>query len=232
VSDPRILVVDDDPGIVDVVSYALRGDGFEVDSVETGEDALRSAEDHEYDLVVLDLMLPGLSGTEVCRRLRENEQTVPIVMLTAKDAELDRVLGLELGADDYVVKPFSPRELVSRVRAIFRRQELERQSREGPVRVVGPVEIDLARHEVKVDERLVRLTPSEFKVLALLAAKPDRVFSRREILQHLWSSTHVGDEHACDVHISNLRRKIEADQEQPRYLVTVRGAGYKLAAGK
>ena len=224
----RVLVVDDDPGIVDVVSYALRGDGYEVDSVESGEEALRAADERDYDLVVLDLMLPGLSGTEVCRRLRENEQTVPIVMLTAKDAELDRVLGLELGADDYVVKPFSPRELVSRVRAIFRRQELERQSREGPVRIVGAVEIDLARHEVRVEGRTVRLTPSEFKVLALLAAKPDRVFSRREILQHLWSSTYVGDEHACDVHLSNLRRKIEHDPERPKYLVTVRGAGYKL----
>jgi DNA-binding response OmpR family regulator len=229
VPEARVLVVDDDPGIVDVVSYALRGDGFEVDSVESGEEALRAADEGDYDLVVLDLMLPGLSGTEVCRRLRENEQTVPIVMLTAKDAELDRVLGLELGADDYVVKPFSPRELVSRVRAIFRRQELERQRREGPVRVVGAVEIDLARHEVRVEGRTVRLTPSEFKVLALLAAKPDRVFARREILQHLWSSTYVGDEHACDVHISNLRRKIEDDPERPKYLVTVRGAGYKLA---
>ena len=228
-TEPRILVVDDDPGIVDVVSVALRGDGFHVDSVETGEDALQAAEERQYDLVVLDLMLPGLSGMEVCRRLRENEQTVPIVMLTAKDAELDRVLGLELGADDYVVTPFSPRELVSRVRAIFRRQELERQSREGPVRVAGGVEIDLARHEVRVEGRTVRLTPSEFRVLALLAAKPDRVFSRREILQHLWSSTYVGDEHACDVHISNLRRKIEHDPERPKHLVTVRGAGYKLA---
>jgi DNA-binding response OmpR family regulator len=230
VTRPRILVVDDDPGIVDVVSYALRGDGFEVDSVESGEDALTAADEHEYDLVVLDLMLPGLSGMEVCRRLRENERTVPVVMLTAKDAELDRILGLELGADDYVVKPFSPRELVSRVRAIFRRQELERQSREGPVRSVGVVQIDLARHEVRVGENVVRLTPSEFKVLALLAAKPNRVFSRREILQHLWSSTYVGDEHACDVHMSNLRRKIEQDPERPKYLVTVRGAGYKLAS--
>lgn len=227
----RVLVVDDDPGIVDVVSYALRTDGFEVDSVQSGEEALRAADEADYDLIVLDLMLPGLSGTEVCRRLRENEHTVPIVMLTAKDAELDRVLGLELGADDYVVKPFSLRELVSRVRAIFRRQELERQSREGPVRSVGEVEIDLARHEVRVEGRAVRLTPSEFKVLALLAAKPDRVFSRREILQNLWSSTYVGDEHACDVHLSNLRRKIEQDPERPRYLVTVRGAGYKLTSG-
>jgi DNA-binding response OmpR family regulator len=230
VTRPRILVVDDDPGIVDVVSYALRGDGFEVDSVENGEDALTAADEHEYDLVVLDLMLPGLSGMEVCRRLRENERTVPVVMLTAKDAELDRILGLELGADDYVMKPFSPRELVSRVRAIFRRQELERQSREGPVRSVGVVQIDLARHEVRIGENVVRLTPSEFKVLALLAAKPNRVFSRREILQHLWSSTYVGDEHACDVHMSNLRRKIEQDPERPKYLVTVRGAGYKLAS--
>jgi DNA-binding response OmpR family regulator len=230
VTEPRILVVDDDPGIVDVVSYALRGNGFAVDSVESGEGALEAADENEYDLVVLDLMLPGLAGTEVCRRLRENEQTVPIVILTAKDAELDRVLGLELGADDYVVKPFSPRELVSRVRAIFRRQELERQSREGALRVVGAVEVDLARHEARVEGRTVRLTPSEFKVLALLAAKPDRVFSRREILQHLWSSTYVGDQHACDVHISNLRRKIEHDPERPKYLVTVRGAGYKLTS--
>ncbi len=224
----RVLVVDDDPGIVDVVSYALEADGFEVDSVESGEEALRAADEGDYDLVVLDLMLPGISGTEVCRRLRENEQTVPIVMLTAKDAEVDRVLGLELGADDYVTKPFSTAELVSRLRAILRRRELDRAEGAGAVREIGGLRLDLARHEVTVDGRPVRLTRSEFKVLALLAEEPGRVLTRRQVMQHLWESDYVGDEHACDVHVSNLRRKIEVDPVRPRRIVTVRGVGYKL----
>jgi two-component system response regulator RegX3 len=174
-------------------------------------------------------MLPGVSGTDVCRSLRA-ESDVPIVMLTARDAEIDRVLGLELGADDYVTKPFSTAELLSRVRAILRRRELDRATGGVTTRKLGGLQIDLSRHEVTVDGDRVHLTLSEFKVLSLLAEQPERVISRRELMQHLWASEHVGDEHACEVHISNLRRKIEKDPTQPERLVTVRGMGYKLVA--
>jgi len=227
---PNILVVDDDPGVLDVVAFMLRREGFEVDEEKDGTAALVAARKHPYDIVILDVMLPGMSGTDVCRELR-SESDVPILMLTARDAEIDRVLGLELGADDYVTKPFSAAELLSRVRAILRRRELDRVNGTGATtRKLGGLQIDLGRHEVTVDGERVHLTLSEFKVLALLAETPDNVVSRRELMQHLWSSEHVGDEHACEVHISNLRRKIERDASQPQRLVTVRGLGYKLVA--
>jgi DNA-binding response OmpR family regulator len=223
----RILVVDDEPAIVDAVSYALEGEGYDVASRADGEAALTAALDEPFDLVVLDLMLPKLSGTEVCRRLRA-ESDVPIVMLTAKDAEVDRVLGLEIGADDYVTKPFSIAELVSRVRALLRRRELDRAGRGYAFKRVGSLTLDLARYKVSLDDGEVQLTPSEFRLLALLAEEPERVYSRREIMQHLWESSYVGDERACDIHISNLRRKLEANPDEPERIVTVRGVGYKL----
>jgi two-component system response regulator RegX3 len=170
-----------------------------------------------------------VSGTDICRELRA-ESDVPILILTARDAESDRVLGLELGADDYVTKPFSSAELLSRVRAILRRRELDRSNGGSTQRKLGGLQIDLSRHEVLVDGDRVHLTLSEFKVLSLLAERPDSVVSRRELMQHLWASEHVGDEHACEVHISNLRRKIERDPSEPRRLLTVRGLGYKLVA--
>jgi two-component system response regulator RegX3 len=225
---PRILVIEDEAAIAEAIGYALRAEGFDVESVADGEDALWTATHQPYDLLVLDLMLPSLSGVEVCRRLR-NESAVPILMLTAKDAEVDRVVGLESGADDYVTKPFSMPELVARVRAILRRRELDAQSAgEAAVLDVGGLHIDLARYEVLVEGRSVHLTPSELKLLALLAHEPERVFSRREIMQHLWDSDFVGDERACDLHVSNIRRKIERDPDRPERLLTVRGAGYKL----
>jgi DNA-binding response OmpR family regulator len=219
-----VLLVDDDPGVLDVVAFTLRREGFEVDEERDGAKALDAARARDYDIVILDVMLPQLSGTEVCRALRA-ESDVPIVMLTARDAERDRVLGLDVGADDYVTKPFSSAELLSRVRAILRRRELDRAS---AVRTLGGLRLDLGRHEVTVDGDPVRLTLSEFKVLSLLAERPESVVSRRELMQHLWASEHVGDEHACEVHISNLRRKIERDPTRPQRLVTVRGSGYKL----
>ena len=222
-----ILVVDDDPGVLDVVAFTLRREGFDVDEERDGARALAAARSRDYDIVILDVMLPEMSGTEVCHALRA-ESDVPIVMLTARDAERDRVLGLELGADDYVTKPFSSAELLSRVRAILRRRELDRANPGAAVRSLGGLRLDLVRHEVTVDGDPVRLTLSEFKVLSLLAEQPERVISRRELMQHLWSSEHVGDEHACEVHISNLRRKIERDPTRPERLVTVRGMGYKL----
>jgi DNA-binding response OmpR family regulator len=223
----RILVVDDEPAIVDAVAYALRSEGFDVESRADGESALEAALAQGFDLLVLDLRLPGLSGIEVCRRVRAASE-VPILILSARDAEVDRVLGLEAGADDYVTKPFSLAELVSRVRAIFRRRDLDRGGAGFAVRTVGGLRIDLVRHLVTVDDEPVELTPTEFKLLAFLAQEPGRVVSRRQVMQHLWNSTYVGDERACDVHVSKLRKKIEPNPEQPRRLVTVRGVGYRL----
>jgi two-component system response regulator RegX3 len=226
VSD-RIAIVDDEQPIRDAVGYALRSDGFEVAGFGDGEQLLDAVESGDVpDLILLDLMLPGLSGTEVCRRVRMTS-VVPIIVLTARDAEVDRVMGLEAGADDYVTKPFSMVELVSRVRANLRRRELDRSARKPTLRV-GDLELDLARHVAQVAGRPVRLTPSEFKVLALMADAPDRVFARREIMQHLWESEYVGDMRACDIHISNIRKKIEDDPARPSRLVTVRSVGYKL----
>jgi DNA-binding response OmpR family regulator len=226
----RIAVLDDEPAIRDAVSYALRSEGYDVDAFDSGEEALRAVEaTPPPDLLVLDLLLPGIWGLVVCGRARAGSD-VPILLLTARDAEVDRVVGLEAGADDYVTKPFSMIELVSRVRAILRRRELDRGSSRPRLRV-GGIELDLGRHEVRVDGRAVRLTPSEFKVLVLLAEEPERVFTRREIMQHLWQSEYVGDQRACDIHVSNIRRKIEADPGDPRRLLTVRGVGYKLAGG-
>jgi two-component system, OmpR family, response regulator RegX3 len=222
-----VLVVDDDPGVLDVVAFTLRREGFDVDEERDGAAALTAARARSYDIVILDVMLPELPGTDVCRALRA-ESDVPILMLTARDAELDRVNGLELGADDYVTKPFSSAELLSRVRAILRRRALDRANGGLPIRRLGGVQIDLGRQEVLVDGERVHLTLSEFKVLALLAEQSDSPVSRRELMQHLWASEHVGDEHACEVHISNLRRKIEKDPSRPERLVTVRGLGYKL----
>jgi two-component system response regulator RegX3 len=226
VSD-RILVVDDEPAIVDAVTYALEGEGYEVEHRDDGEAALDAALHGSFDLVLLDLMLPKLSGTEVCRRLR-GQSDVPILMLTAKDTEVDRVLGLEIGADDYVTKPFSIAELVSRVRALLRRRALDRAGKGYAFRQVGGLSLDLARHKVVLDEHEVQLTPSEFRLLALLAEEPERVYSRRQIMQHLWDSSYVGDERACDIHISNLRRKLEREPDEPERILTVRGIGYKL----
>ncbi|HEX7256365.1 MAG TPA: response regulator transcription factor [Gaiellaceae bacterium] len=222
----RVLVVDDEPAIRDAVGYALRNEGFQVDATGDGETGLRAALSSSYDMVILDLMLPRMSGNEVCRRLRA-ESAVPIIMLTAKGAELDRVLGLEIGADDYVTKPFSMAELVVRIRAILRRRELDRSGAKSVIRA-GSLELDPIRHQAKVGGEVKRLTPSEFKLLLLLAEEPERVFTRREIMQHLWDSSYVGDQRACDIHISNLRQKIEPDPANPVRVVTVRGVGYKL----
>jgi two-component system response regulator RegX3 len=225
---PHVLVVDDEPALLDAVGYALRGEGYEVTAVADGETAIATAAREHPDVVLLDVMLPGISGLEVCRRLRE-ESDVPIMMLTARDGEVDHVIGLESGADDYVTKPFSMAELVSRVRAMLRRRALDRRRSSDETVVIGGLTLDPMRHRVSVDGVDVDLTPSEFKVLALLAREPGRVFSRREIMQDLWESRYVGDQRACDIHVSNLRHKIERDPQRPERLLTIRGVGYKLA---
>ena len=224
----RILVAEDEAAIADALTYALRGEGFDVDAVGDGAEALTRARERPYDLLLLDLMLPGVPGLEVCRQLRD-ESAISILMLTAKDTEVDRVLGLEVGADDYVTKPFSMAEVVARVRALLRRRELDSIGF-GARLAVGDLVIDLARHQATVDDRVVPLTTFELKLLALLAGEPERVFSRRDIMRHLWDSDHVGDERSADLHVSNIRHKIERDPANPERLVTVRGAGYKLQA--
>jgi two-component system response regulator RegX3 len=224
----RILVVEDTEAILDAVTDALAAEGVDAEGVTDGAVALQRAQSEPFDLVILDLMLPTLSGTEICRRLRA-ESAVPIIMLTARDAEADRVLGLEIGADDYITNPFSEVELLSRVRAILRRRELDRH-RESTVRRLGGLTLDLVEHEVMVDGEPVALSPSEYKLLALLAEEPGRVFTRREIMQHLWQSTYVGDERACDAHVSTLRKKIERDPSHPERIVTIPAFGYKLVA--
>ena len=223
----RILLVDDERDIVEPVRYALERDGFEVHVARDGEQALELARSEPFDLLLLDVMLPRLSGLDVCRTMR-GESDVPIILLTARDDEVDRVLGLELGADDYVTKPFSTAELVSRVRANLRRRELDRAAGPATAKTVAGIRIDLARHTVSVDGREVGLTPSEFKLLAYLAEHPGQVLSRRQVMERLWESPFVGDARACDAHISNLRRKLERDPSRPERIVTVREAGYKL----
>jgi DNA-binding response OmpR family regulator len=225
----RVLVVDDDLAIRTAVSAQLRLEGFATESVEDGEAALATARSAPYDLIILDLGLPKLAGTEVCRRLR-SESDVPILVLSARGGESDRVLALESGADDYVTKPFSQLELVSRVRAILRRRELDRGE---PTAVqVGDLALDFARHEVVVDGAPIHLTQTEFQVLSLLAREPGRVITRRQIMEELWRSTHIGDQRAAYVHISNLRHKLERDPARPERIVTVRGVGYKLVADR
>ena len=225
----RILVVEDEPAISDAVTYALREAGYEVDAAGDGRSALDHARTRAYDLMVLDLLLPGLPGLTVCRALREERSDLPIVILTARDAELERVEGLDLGADDYVTKPFSVAELVSRVRSLLRRRALDRAGT-ASTRVVGGLRLDVARHTATIDGKPLLLTRSEFRLVALLASEPGKPFTREELVRHLWESEFVGDMRAIDVHVSNLRRKIESDPRHPHRLLTVRGVGYKLVA--
>jgi two-component system, OmpR family, response regulator RegX3 len=229
----RILVADDEPSVRDAVGYALKQEGFDVTLAVDGEDAdEKLGQNAGFDLLILDIMMPGRSGLDICRDVRARSP-VPIILLTAKDAEVDKVVGLEVGADDYVTKPFSVRELLGRVRAQLRRRELDRSSSGSEAKTIeaGPVRIDLARHLVSIRGEPVNLTRSEFQVLRLLAEHPGRVFSRLEIMEELWQSEFSGDVRACDVHISNLRQKVERDPQDPELVLTVRGVGYKLAEG-
>ncbi|MFL5954468.1 MAG: response regulator [Gaiellaceae bacterium] len=220
-----VLVVDDEPAIREAIAYALRAEGLEVECRDDGESTLKAVEDRVFELVILDVVLGDISGVEICRRIRASS-AVPIMMLTARDAEADVVLGFEAGADDYVKKPFSMTELVSRSRAMLRRRELDRSTQPRTISV-GELRIDLARHDAHVSGRAVRLTPTELRLLTLLASD-DRAFTRREILEHVWETTFVPDERSCDVHVANLRRKIEDDGDEPTRLLTVRGVGYRL----
>jgi two-component system, OmpR family, response regulator RegX3 len=230
-SEGRILIADDEPSVRDSVTYALQQEGYEVTPAVDGTDAeSKLAVDMPFDLLILDIMMPGRSGLEICREVRARS-AVPIIILTAKDAEVDKVVGLEVGADDYVTKPFSVRELLGRVHAQLRRRELDRTPSSETTRIeAGPVSIDLVRHVVTVRGRQVNLTRSEFQLLRLLAGRPGEVFRRHQIMEELWQTEFDGDVRACDVHISNLRQKVERDAQRPELVVTVRGVGYKFAA--
>jgi two-component system, OmpR family, alkaline phosphatase synthesis response regulator PhoP len=230
----RILVVEDDPAVRDVVEHALSREGMETSTAPSGEDALERLGGAEtFDLVVLDVMLPGLDGVSVCRELRSGSsrnKAVPIIMLTARDDETSVVVGLEVGADDYVTKPFSPRQLVSRVRAQLRRRRLDSAAGQQTQKLEFPgLEVDLLKREVRSQNETASLTAKEFEVLALLAASPGRVYSREQIMRHLWDGDFFGEARAADVHVQHIRKKVEPDPQNPRYVLTVRGAGYKFA---
>jgi two-component system response regulator RegX3 len=222
----RVLVVEDEESFSDALSYMLRREGYEVEIAATGPDALSAFDRSGADLVLLDLMLPGLSGTEVCRELRSRSH-VPIIMVTARDTEVDKVVGLELGADDYVTKPFSSRELVARIRAVMRRGAEPEDLMTSTVEA-GPVRMDVERHVVSVDGQQVSMPLKEFDLLELLLRNAGRVLTRGQLIDRVWGADYVGDTKTLDVHVKRLRAKIEPDPANPKYLVTVRGLGYKF----
>ncbi len=222
----RVLVVEDEESFSDALSFMLRREGYDVAVVEDGGKALEEFDRNGADLVLLDLMLPEVSGTEVCRLLRQRS-AVPIIMVTAKDSEVDKVVGLELGADDYVTKPFSSRELVARIRAVMRRHN-EPNELLPDVFEVGPIRIDVDRHVVDVRGETVTMPLKEFDLLELLMRNAGRVLTRAQIIDRVWGSDYVGDTKTLDVHIKRLRSKVEADPAHPELIVTVRGLGYKM----
>jgi DNA-binding response OmpR family regulator len=227
----RILVVEDDTDIAQLLSIHLNDIAFEVDVVDNGPDGLNRASNHHYDLMVLDIMLPGMDGLEVCRRLRQHNIHIPVLMLTAKSSELDRVLGLELGADDYLTKPFSIQELQARVKAILRRIELVGQAHEQAEQSIidiNGLHIDINRREVRIHDRKVELTAKEFDLLLHFARHPGRVYSRAQLLDSVWGYGHDGYEHTVNSHINRLRKKIEVDPERSEYIQTVWGVGYRF----
>ncbi|MFD1675478.1 response regulator [Alicyclobacillus fodiniaquatilis] len=234
----KVLVVDDEESIRTLVEYNFKRAGFEVESVGDGKSAydLLRRQGDAFDLVILDLMLPAMDGMEVCRRLRQEQVVIPIIVLTARDDEVDTVLGLELGADDYVTKPFSPRELVARARAVLRRSEnVEHEHRAArPASKIlksGSIELDIARHEVRVAGNLLEFTPKEFDLLQYLMENKEHVLSRDQLLDRIWGYSSATDTRIVDVHVSHLREKIERDSRNPNYIRTVRGVGYKFTEG-
>jgi two-component system response regulator RegX3 len=224
----RILVVEDEASLSDALSYLLGREGFLVSIAESGPAALEDFDRHGADLILLDLMLPGMSGTEVCREIRTRSQ-VPIIMLTAKDSEVDKVVGLELGADDYVTKPYSSRELVARIRAVLRRQGEPVASKDGTL-TAGPVRIDVDRHQVSINGEVQPFPLKEFELLEFLIRNSGRVLTRTQLIDRVWGSDYFGDTKTLDVHIKRLRAKIEEDPANPVIIQTVRGLGYKFEA--
>jgi two-component system response regulator RegX3 len=223
----RILVVEDEETLAEAISFLLSKEGFEVEIAEDGPAAVAAFEKNGADLILLDLMLPGLSGTEVCRQIRA-KSSVPIIMLTAKDSEIDKVVGLEIGADDYVTKPYSSRELIARIRAVLRRGELGDATVVDGVLSVGPIRLDSDRHVISVNNEQVALPLKEFELLEFLMRNSGRVLTRMQLIDRVWGSDYVGDTKTLDVHIKRLRAKIEKDPANPEMIQTVRGMGYKL----
>lgn len=221
---PNILVVDDDEKLVRLLSFHLKKLGYTPIEVHQGDKAFELFRRRDVDLIILDLMLPGIDGLNLCRRIRR-ESDVPIIMLTAKTEKEDRVKGLNLGADDYVTKPFSPEELMARVNAVLRRTENDLESEEV---THGPLTVNFARHEALLDNNILDLTNAEYEILKTLASQPGRLFSRRQLLRTIKDENYAGSQRTIDVHITNLRRKIESDPNQPRFIHTVYGAGYKF----
>ena len=222
----RVLVVEDEESYSDALAYMLRKEGYDVAIATTGPDALSEFDRNGADIVLLDLMLPGLPGTEVCRQIRATS-SVPVIMVSAKDDEVDKVVGLELGADDYVTKPYSPRELVARIRAVLRRGVGETAT-DTSVLEAGPVRMDVERHVVTVDGSEQRLPLKEFELLEMFLRNPGRVLTRGQLIDRVWGADYVGDTKTLDVHVKRLRAKLEPDPSEPKYLTTVRGLGYKL----
>jgi DNA-binding response OmpR family regulator len=223
----RILLVDDEQSIQTLLSYPLRKDGYHVTSALDGSEALRRFEEGRFDLVILDLMLPRMGGVEVCRQLRSRSQ-VPIIMLTAKGSETDKVAGLEVGADDYITKPFSMREFRSRVKAALRRSRMVERASDSEVIECGALRIDFDRRMVTLGEEEVKVTYVEFEILGALARSPGRVLTRETLLEHVWGDSDYRDPRTVDVHIRHLREKLEQDPKEPEYLFTVRGVGYRF----
>ena len=223
----RILVVEDEETLAEAISFLLSKEGFDVAVASSGPAAIESFEKTGADLILLDLMLPGLSGTEVCRQIR-TKSSVPIIMLTAKDSEIDKVVGLELGADDYVTKPYSSRELIARIRAVLRRGELQDTDLDGTTLEVGPVRMDTDRHIISVNGEVVAIPLKEFELLEFLMRNAGRVLTRVQLIDRVWGSDYVGDTKTLDVHIKRLRAKIEKDPANPEFIQTVRGMGYKM----
>ncbi|MCM3673520.1 MULTISPECIES: response regulator transcription factor [Peribacillus] len=234
----KILVVDDEQSIVTLLQYNLEQSGYSVITASDGEQGLEAAVDIRPDLVVLDLMLPKMDGLEVCKQLRQQKINIPILMLTAKDDEFDKVLGLELGADDYLTKPFSPREVVARIKAILRRSQFQSngsessQDQEDGLLKLGELKVFPERYEAFFDEQQLELTPKEFELLLYLAKNKGRVLTRDQLLSAVWNYDFAGDSRIVDVHISHLREKIEKDTKKPLYIKTIRGLGYKLEEPK
>lgn len=232
----RVLVVDDEPSIVTLVKFNLEQSGFTVDTAADGKSAVEKSKQNNYDLMVLDIMLPELDGIEVLKELRKTDIDIPVILLTAKDEELDKIIGLELGADDYITKPFSPRELTARAKAILRRavtseakihDETTTKQKDSIIKV-GDLEIEEDKYEARQKDKLLELTPKEFELLVYLSKNQGRVLTRDQLLNAVWNYDYMGDSRIVDVHVSHLREKIEEDTRAPRYIKTIRGIGYKF----
>lgn len=239
----KVLIVDDEPSIVTLLTFNLEKEGYVVTAATDGNKGLELALTKEFDFIILDIMLPGIDGIEITKKLRQEKKETPILLLTAKDDTIDRILGLEIGADDYLTKPFSPREVLARMKAIFRRMrpvetqksaEIENTDDEltGEILQIGAIKADLDNYEVTVNDQKIFLTPKEFELLVYFMKRKDRVIDRDTLLDRIWNFDFAGQSRIVDVHISHLREKIEVDPKKPRYLLTVRGFGYKFQEPK